>query len=91
MFVLIEYLAKDSRIALIEKKSITVSKYLNLMKSAEKEMVKLLSYGFGNIPLIKESRNPVAVTWLVSKRLRDLMPLDAVFNSQKCGLKMVAW
>lgn len=50
----------------VVKKSITISRYLALMKKTEKEMIKLLSQDFRDTTREKEAKNAVAVTWLVS-------------------------
>ena len=52
--------------AYIIKNSITISKYLPLVKTTEKEMINLLSQDFHDNTRSKESHNAVAVTWLVS-------------------------
>ena len=52
--------------AYIIKNSTTISKYLALIKTTEKEMISLLSQDFHDNTRSKESHNAVAVTWLVS-------------------------
>ena len=62
----------------IIKTSITISKYLSLMRNTEEDTVELLSRDFRDHTRAKESRNAVAVTWLVSfEQIRNEEPLAA--------------
>ena len=62
----------------IIKTSITISKYLSLMRNTEKDTVELLSRDFRDHTRAKESQNAVAITWLVSfEQIRNDEPLAA--------------
>lgn len=57
----------------IAKTSMKISKYLQLVRDTEEDMIKLLSRDFRGNRREKESRNAVALTWLV---LFDLIKRD---------------
>ena len=50
----------------IVRRSITISKYLSLIRDTEDEMIKLLSRDFQDATPGRGSRSAVAMTWLVS-------------------------
>ncbi|EHK17779.1 uncharacterized protein TRIVIDRAFT_214185 [Trichoderma virens Gv29-8] len=52
--------------AFMRTKHISSSEYLELCQSSSKDMVYLLSKDFEDRHRYKESRNPVAMTWLIS-------------------------
>ncbi|KAL4998951.1 hypothetical protein BDV10DRAFT_63008 [Aspergillus recurvatus] len=52
--------------AYINKKDITVSYYVMLLKEQEADVVELLSKDFGDDGRYKDMQNPVAKTWLIS-------------------------
>ncbi len=75
-------LAISQATAYINKKGITVSDYLVLLKEQETEVVELLSKDFGDDGRYKETQNPVAKTWLISfNQIQKLDELAAEYLS----------
>ena len=75
-------LAMSQATAYINKKGITVSDYLMLLKEQETDVVELLSKDFGDDGRYKDIQNPVAKTWLISfSQVQKLDQLAAEYLS----------
>ncbi|KAL4889182.1 hypothetical protein BDV59DRAFT_210483 [Aspergillus ambiguus] len=75
-------LAITQAAAYINKKGISTSEYLDLLKEQEADVVELLSEDFGDDGRYKDSQNPVAMTWLISfRQIQKLDPLAADYLS----------
>jgi hypothetical protein len=75
-------LAMSQATAYINKKGITVSDYLILLKEQETDIVELLSKDFGDDGRYKDVQNPVAKTWLISfNQIQKLDQLAAEYLS----------
>ncbi|KAL4998871.1 hypothetical protein BDV10DRAFT_184773 [Aspergillus recurvatus] len=75
-------LAISQATAYINKKGLTVSDYLVLLKEQEADVVELLSKDFGDDRRYKDVQNPVARTWLISfNQIQKLDQLAAEYLS----------
>ena len=71
-------LAITQAAAYINRNKISISTYLELLRDTEDSMVAVLSRDFQDNYRYKESKNPVAATWLISfAQIRNQDPLAA--------------
>lgn len=75
-------LAITQAAAYINKKGVTLSDYLSLLKEQEEEVVELLSEDFEDMGRYNGAKNPVAITWLLSfEQMRSQNLLAAEYLS----------
>jgi nucleoside phosphorylase len=64
------------------KRNATITQYLEIFQESDKEVIELLSKGFGNQTRYSKMQNPIATTWLISfQQIRRQAPLAAEFMS----------
>lgn len=74
--------------AYINENEITLAEYTALLDDTEQNKIKLLSAEFEDQGRYKESRNPVATTWLISfKQIQTRDPLAAEYLSFMACIK----
>ncbi|KAL1993077.1 hypothetical protein VTN49DRAFT_3834 [Thermomyces lanuginosus] len=73
--------------AYMAKKQISTTRYLELCQSSEKYKIELLSRDFEDSHRYKETKNPIATTWLISfRQIEDHDPLAADYLKFMCFL-----
>ena len=71
--------------AYINENSVTLLDYLSLLKDQEQNVIDLLSEDFEDEGQYRDTKNPIANTWLISfEQIRRLDPLAAEYLSFMC-------